>query len=338
MRAAGLDYETRRLAIRELPDPAPASGDRLLLRIQEVGVCATDRELAEFHFGYPPPGEQFLALGHEALAQVLEAGPEVKSIAPGDWVAPMVRRPCQPACPVCARGRRDLCVTGRYVERGIFGLHGYFCDYAVDAESDLVRIPADRADVAVLLEPLSVVEKAIETALRIHEWEPRTGLVLGAGPIGMLAALVLQLRGLEVSAYSLEPPEHPRARLLERAGVRYLSGLQGVAADVVIEATGSPQATFAGFGALAPLGVYGLLGSPNATGEVPFLNLLRSNQTVFGSVNASPGAFLQAVEDLGRMPREVLAGMIRRESFGSLRDTLAGPSAAEAKIVHVIRE
>ncbi len=338
MRAAGLDFDSRELVERALPDPPPPSGDRVLLRIQEVGVCGTDRELAHFHFGTPPAGERFLALGHEALAQVVEAGPGVKRLAAGDWVVPMVRRPCHPPCAMCARGRRDLCMTDGYVERGIFGLHGYFCEHVLDAEPDLVRVPANLSGVAVLLEPLSVVEKTVETALRIHEWEPRRALVLGAGPIGILAALVLQLRGLEVAVYSVEPPQHPRALLLERAGVRYLTSIEGASADVVIEAAGSPAAAFAGFRALAPLGVYGLLGSPNATGEMPFRDLLRSNQTVFGSVSASPDAFERAAEDLERMPREALAGMITRAGFSALRDTLTKPGGDAAKVVHVIRD
>jgi glucose 1-dehydrogenase len=340
MRAGGLDYDLHQVVLRDVPDPPAISGDRVLLRIQEVGVCGKDRQLTSFseEFGRPPAGERFLTLGHEALGQVIEAAPDVHALAPGDWVVPMVRRPCFPACPFCEQGRRDLCITDRYIERGIFGMHGYCCDFAVDSESDLVRVPAALADVAVLIEPLSVVEKCVETALRIHEWGPRTALVLGAGPIGMLAALVLELRGLAVALYSLEPPEHPRVRLLERVGVRYITRLEGTTADIVIEATGSPQAAFAGFRALAPLGVYGLLGSHNATGDVPFLDMLRKNQAVFGSVNASPRAFALAVEDLGRMRREALAGMIRRVGFARLGDTLSVPAGDAAKIVHVIRD
>ncbi len=338
MRAAGLDYERRTLAVRDLPEPPAASSDCVRLRVREVGVCGTDRDLAQFAFGSPPAGERFLTLGHEALAQVIEAGPGVRVLAPGDWVVPMVRRPCRPPCPLCASGRRDLCITERYVERGIFGLHGYYAEYALDAESDLTRIPPELVETAILLEPLSVVEKAVETALRIHAWEPRRALVLGAGPIGILAALALQLRGLEVAVHSLEPPGHPRVRLLESVGVRYLARLEGAQADVVIEATGSPAAAFAGFRALAPLGVYGLLGSPDASGEVPFRDLLRNNQVMFGSVNASPQAFERGVEDLARMPGEVLRAMIRRAGFADLAATLATQGAENAKTVHVIRE
>lgn len=338
MRVAGLDYERREVVVRDGPEPRLGGANEVLFRVQESGICGSDRELAAFRHGYPPPGETFLILGHEALGEVVETGPAVAALGRGDWVVPLVRRPCHPPCASCARGRRDLCLSGRYTETGIFGRHGYLREYATDAETDLVRVPADLAGRAVLIEPLSVVEKAVETALRIHEPGVRIALVLGAGPLGMLAALILNLRGLEASVYSLESPDHPRARLLERAGVRYLSRLDGVRADVVIEATGSPAAAFAGFGALAPLGVYCILGSPNARGDVPFTELMRHNKTVFGSVNAGPEAFVFAVRDLGRLDREVLGGMIQRASLAAVRQTTTAPPPAAVKIVHVVAD
>jgi threonine dehydrogenase-like Zn-dependent dehydrogenase len=334
MRAAGLDFESRALAARSVAEPSISAPDQVLLRVRQVGVCGTDRELAAFRFGCPPPGESFLTLGHEALAEVAEVGRGVRRLRRGDWVVPFVRRPCRPPCPSCARGRRDLCVSGGYTERGIFGAHGYFSEFAVDSESDLVRTPAALADCAVLTEPLSVAEKAIETALRLHEPGPRTALVLGAGPIGMLAALVLRLRGLETAVHSLEPENHPRAKLLARAGVRWLASLSGVRADIVIEATGSAEAAFAGLRALGPLGVCGILSAPNAAGEVPFIDLLRHNQAVFGSVNASPQAFARAVEDLERLDRAVLSAMLHRVRFEDFRETISGPPAQAVKVVH----
>jgi threonine dehydrogenase-like Zn-dependent dehydrogenase len=338
MRVAGLDYQQRQVVLRDGPEPRLDGASEVLFRVQESGVCGSDRELAAFRHGYPPPGEDFLILGHEALGQVVETGPAVGGLVRGDWVVPLVRRPCHPPCASCARGRRDLCVSGRYTETGIFGRHGYLREYAVDAETDLVRVPADLASRAVLIEPLSVVEKAVETALRLHEPGARTALVLGAGPLGILAALVSKLRGLEASVYSIEPADHPRARLIERAGVRYLAGLDGVRADVVIEATGSAAAAFAGFGALAPLGVYCILGSPNATGEVPFTDLMRHNKTVFGSVNAGPEAFPLAVRDLARLDRDALGAMIQRASLAAIRQTVTAPPPAAVKIVHVVAD
>jgi threonine dehydrogenase-like Zn-dependent dehydrogenase len=336
MKAAGIDFQSRALVERCRPEPALASPDQVLLRVREVGICGTDRDLARFQFGAPPPGETFLTLGHEALAEVVDVGRAVERLRPGDLVVPSVRRSCQPPCASCAAGRRDLCLSGRYSERGIFGAHGYFAEYATDAERDLVPVPPALAGCAVLVEPLSVAEKAVETALRIHEPGPRTALVLGAGPIGILAALLLQLRGLDTAVHSLEPDRHPRRKLLERAGLRWLVSLASTQADIVIEATGSAEAAFAGLRALAPLGVCGILGAPNAVGEMPFIDLLRRNQAVFGSVNASPQAFARAVDDLGRLDRETLAAMIRRTPFDSFRETVAALPGDAAKVVHVL--
>ena len=122
MRAVALDYETRSLNRLDLPEPEPPGPDEVLFRVLATGVCGTDRDLAEFRFGHPPPGERHLVLGHEALGQVVAAGSAGSAgLKPGDWVAPMVRRACAPACMSCARGRRDLCLTGGYTERGIIG-------------------------------------------------------------------------------------------------------------------------------------------------------------------------------------------------------------------------
>ena len=225
MRALALDFERRSLAEREVPEPVIETGTQVLLRIREVGVCGTDRELAEFQFGFPPAGSDYLVIGHEAIGEVQEAGSDVRDLRPGDWVVPMVRRNCRPPCPSCVRGRRDLCTSGTLQERGIFGFHGYFCETAVDDVEDLVPVPASLADKAVLIEPLSVVEKAVEMALRLHQGEPRRALVLGAGPIGILAATILRLRALEVKVHSLEPATHPRAKLIESQGIEYLTSV-----------------------------------------------------------------------------------------------------------------
>lgn len=336
MRAVALDYQQRRLELRDLAEPKLETDSQVLFRVHEVGVCGTDRELAGFHLGCPPSGDDFLVIGHEAIGQVVETGAAVKDLQPGDWVAPMIRRACHPPCPSCARDRRDLCVSPQIKERGIFGLHGYFTDYAVDEAGDLVRVPASLAARAVLLEPLSVVEKAVDTALRVREPGVETALVLGAGPIGILSALILRLRGLAVSLHSLEPADHPRARLLRDAGIEYLTRATGRQADVVIEATGSPQAVLGGIRLLAPLGVYVVLGAANAEGKFPFLDLVIKNQTIIGSVNASPQSFSLAIQDLARFDQTVVDRMIRRVGFSDFQRSIQGQQADSPKLVHVV--
>jgi threonine dehydrogenase-like Zn-dependent dehydrogenase len=335
MRAVGLDFERRQLCERELPEPDNPGPEEVLIRMHEVGVCGTDRDLAHFQFGAPPAGERFLTLGHEALGQSVACGSAVTAIRPGDWVVPTVRRPCARNCESCTRGRADLCLDGGFQERGIVGLHGYFRDFALDRASDLVAVPEPLLDVAVLLEPLSVAEKAVEIAIRYHEPGLRSAVVLGAGAVGLLAALALQGRGLQVAIHSLEPEDSPRARLVREAGLIY-GGL--TKADIVIEATGAPEAIIRGAGMMAPLGVMIVLGAADVQGIMPFAQMVMENQTVAGSVNASPQAWRDAVSDLDRMPREILRRLIHRVPARAFRESLLWPprSAAAPKIVHVL--
>ncbi|MFN7919606.1 MAG: alcohol dehydrogenase catalytic domain-containing protein [Bryobacteraceae bacterium] len=333
MIAVGLDFEHRTLTHRECAPPEIATAHQVLFRIREVGVCGTDREMAAFHLGRPPAGEHFLTIGHEAVGQVEQIGPAVTTLAQGDWVAPMVRRSCQPPCPQCASGRRDLCLTGAYTERGIFDAHGYFSEFAVDDECDLVRIPPSILDRAVLVEPLSVVEKALDTAFRIHEGDARTALVLGAGPVGILAALVLVHRGLEVAVHSLEPSSDPRAQLLASAGVRYTEG-NLPQADLVIEATGAPPAAFTAMDRLSRNGVACILGARDGHGVFPARNLVLHNLRVFGSVNASPASTKAAVADLEALDPRPLDALIHRVPWAAYRESMTGPPAQRIKLVH----
>ncbi len=341
MRAVALDFGARRLVRRQAPEPCAIGPREVLFRVHQAGVCGTDRDLARFRFGYPPEGESHLILGHEALGQVVETGSEVAGLERGDWVVPMIRRACAPPCASCARDRRDLCLTGGYLERGIFGAHGYFCDWAVDDGADLIEVPPDLVEHAVLIEPMSVVEKAIDTALRVHIGEPATALVLGAGPIGVLAALALQLRGFAVSLASLEARDHPRARLLEGAGVRYFpvsGGPAPPAADIVIEAAGAPEAALAALKSLAPLGVAVVLGAMEAPASLPLIDLITGNRALIGSVNAAPESFAAAVRDLARLDGELLDAMVRRARFGDFEKSILGPPAEAVKVVHIVAE
>lgn len=337
MKAVGLDYNTRRLVARDVPEPRLDNPGQVLIRVEQVGVCATDRELAQFHFGRPPEGESFLVLGHEVLGRVIEAGAEAKGVQPGDWTVAGIRRACSPPCQDCRAGRRDLCRTGLYRERGIFGLHGYFSDFAVDASEDLTVVPTALADVAVLAEPLSVVEKALHRAFEIRGEYPATALVLGAGPVGLLAVLALLRRGVRVTLSSLEPRDHFRARLAIDAGARYVESCAASEKfDLAVEAAGAAEAVYQAIRSLGPLGVCAVVGGSAGSGQISFSDLLRNNQAIFGSVNANPEAFHEAVADLSLFDGSLLRRMIRHMEFSEFEASILGSPSEVPKIVHVI--
>ena len=334
MQVLALNYESRKLEFCEMPEPNAPGPDQVLLRIAEVGVCGTDRDLSLFLFGKPPAGESKLVLGHEAVAQIAAVGADVAGFQKGDWVVPMVRHSCTPACRLCATRRHDLCVTGGYVERGILGLHGFFASNVIDATSNLHRIPAELVDLAVLVEPLSVVEKAWELARYLHRGDIGNVVVLGAGPVGLLAAFRAMLDGARVTVVSRESPDSPRAKLLKSAGCEYLLNFDGLKADVVIEAAGSTAAACQALACLNPLGVMVVLGARNGSGEIPFLNMIVGNQILAGSVNSAPHHFTQAIINLGRMERNVLNSLIERRGFRQAGETICSPFHDAVKVVH----
>ncbi len=334
MRSLVIDFEQRSIGELNLPEPAITRPNQILFRVHEVGVCGTDRELTTFCWPRPQPLPRFV-IGHEALGQVTETGSGVDDFKRGDWVVPMVRRPCPPLCASCARGRVDLCLTHRYTERGITGADGYFTEFAIDEAHHLVRVPERLLSYAILLEPLSVVEKAISRAISIRQTEENSALVLGLGPIGILAALVLQHRGYRVRVHSMEPEDHPRVRLLAAEGIGYARTLEG-SADLIIEAAGSADLALAATRLLAPAGIFVTLGAKQIEGKLSFIDLIVGNQTIFGSVNSSPDSFRAALTDLAVLPRSALNAMIRRFDFDDYRQTLFGNPGPEPKYVHVM--
>ncbi|MBL8239712.1 MAG: alcohol dehydrogenase catalytic domain-containing protein [Bryobacterales bacterium] len=335
MRALQLDFDSRRLAVSDHAEPAAPKPGQVRLRLLECGVCGTDRGIADFEFGAPPPGERNLILGHEAVGIVDTPG---DTLVKGQLVVPMVRRACATGCAMCRRGRRDNCLTGDYAERGIFSLHGYLCDFAVDAEEDLVAVPAALAGAAVLVEPASVVEKAWELALRLHPGEPRRVLVLGAGPIGILAAWCALRNGFAVTVLSQEAEDAPRARLLTRNGAVYTRSLDGVEADIILEACGSAAVAMAAMGSLRRLGVLILLGARPAEVRLPSLDMIIGNSIIAGSVNASRGHFEMAVRRLLSYDRQWLEPLLVRLPLAAAPDTLRQPPLNAIKVVHRISD
>lgn len=318
MQAVAVFPSKKKIDLLNIPEPQLNGPTQARLRLREVGLCGTDREIGSFEYGDPPSGADHLILGHESLAEVVELGREVRSLKSGDLVVAMVRRPCpHPECPACRVGRPDFCVTGDYTERGIKGADGFLTDYVVEDEAYLVKAPRALADVAVLVEPLTVVAKAADQAraiLRRLPYDPgrQRGLVLGAGPIGILCAMVLIANGFETLVYSRDSEQSQPAELVRSVGARYVSSastpIERLAEgsgqfDVVLEAVGFAPLMMAASQMLSPNGVLVLTGVPleSATAEVSgraIRDIVLSNKVVFGTVNAGRGDYLSAIRHL----------------------------------------
>jgi threonine dehydrogenase-like Zn-dependent dehydrogenase len=319
MRAIAMFPRQRELRIIEVPAPTMVGERDVTVRIREVGICGTDREILALQHGAPPPGSDRLILGHEAFGEVVAVGSGVRSLEAGDLVAITVRRPCDVAtCVACRVGRQDLCISGAFRERGIKEADGFMAELVVEDEGNLVRIPKVLAEVGVLVEPLSVAAKAafdLEAILRRFPWEPTNlrALVLGAGPIGLLGAMMLVARDIDTSVYSLEPKDSDRARLVESFGGEYVSARDTQLAeltkrigkvDVIFEAVGHSGVAFGALETLAPNGVCIFSGIPGGTKPTEIeldsvmRNLVLQNQMVFGTVNAARAAFATAVREL----------------------------------------
>jgi threonine dehydrogenase-like Zn-dependent dehydrogenase len=285
--------------------------------VRQVGICGTDRELLHGSFGAAPAGETALVLGHEMLGEVAATGPGVSDLVAGELVTATVRRPDD--CPSCRAGQPDMCSWLRYTERGIVGLHGFMTETVVEDARWVVAVPPALARSGILAEPLSVAEKALRQAhliqRRVAAWEPRTALVLGAGPIGLLATLLLRSRGMEVITMARSPAPHTAAEIVTAAGARYAAtretSIQEVAAglpplDLIIEATGSAAPAFAAMEVLGNNGALILLSGVGGAAELTipaaaiYRSLLVGNKVVAGSVNSAREDFVLAVADLGR--------------------------------------
>jgi len=307
-------------AVVEVEEPRRGSGE-LLVDGLAMGVCGTDNEILAGEYGEPPPGRERLVLGHESLGRVREADPD-SGFAAGDLVVGVVRRPDPEPCPACARGEFDMCRNGRYRERGIKELDGYGserwtveADYAVKLDPELERV-------GVLMEPTTIVAKAwdhIERIGRRSYFEPNRLLVTGAGPIGLLAALLGVQRGFEVTVLD-RVTAGPKPELVERLGATYATGTIAELAkpDVVIEATGVGQLVFDSLEHTAPAGIVCLTGV-SSTGrplevDAGAINreLVLENDVVFGSVNANLEHYRLAADALARADRSWLEAMITR--------------------------
>jgi len=305
-----------RLIDVETPSLDEVPGGRgVLVRVLRVGVDSTDQELDAAEYGQAPPGDDYLITGHEGFGQVEAVGPAVTGLAPGDFVVATVRR--YGSSLFDRIGMPDMTTDEVHLERGINLRHGFLAEYYVDDADFIVKVPALLRNVGVLLEPMSVVEKGIaqayEVQRRLRIWRPRRAAVMGAGTIGLLAALVLRLRGLEVTVLALRPPPYLNSDLIERLGAKYVSTTVVPVLDasrlfgpfdIIFEATGYAPIAFE---CMQALGRNGVLVLASVTGgehraEVPVdrinLEFVLGNKAMVGTVNANREHFEAGIYDM----------------------------------------
>ena len=365
MKALAVSQQNRSAGVVDVDPPVLSSPSMVRVRMLEVGVCGTDAELCAFEYGDPPDGADYLIVGHEALGIVEEAGPAVEHLRTGDLVVPSVRRPCRnEECGACTSGNQDFCLTGEYTERGIRRAHGFLAEEIVEEERYLHIVPAELRDVGVLTEPLTIAEKGLRQYAAIQRRLPwmataddeafmhgRRAMVLGAGPVGLLGAMLLIERGFETWVFSRGAANAPDARLAESIGATYASSeeidFQSLAErvgriDLVYEATGAPQLAFDVIGHLDPNAVCILTGVPGDTdalridGDEIMKRIVLQNQVVVGTVNANRRDFGQAIRDLGRFdsarPAALRAIITHRGSMDRFCDEATGKRGIKSVI------
>ena len=336
--------------LRDVPMPTVhdiPGGRGVLVRVLRVGVDGTDKEINAAEYGMAPPGDDYLILGHESFGVVEAVAEGVTELAPGDYVVASVRRPGSSIYD--AIGLQDMTTDDTYFERGINLRHGYLAEYFAESAEYLVRLPKALRTVGVLMEPTSVAEKAIGQAFeiqrRLRVWRPKRALVLGTGTLGLLASMILRLRGLDVVAMGRTPRPYLNADLLDEIGVTYLSTAEMSVAqasamhgpfDLILEGTGYSPLVFE---SMAALGKNGVLVLVSVTGgdrhvDVPADRInqgfVLGNKVVVGSVNASRADFERGVADLahaelaypgwlGRLLTHPVRGL---ENYATLLETL----------------
>jgi glucose 1-dehydrogenase len=310
--------------LTDMPKPSVADvpdGRGVLVKVLRVGVDGTDKEINAAEYGAAPPGFDFLVIGHEGFGQVDAVGPNVTELKPGDYVVATVRRPGTSIYDLI--GTNDMTTDDTYFERGINLRHGYMSEFYVDSADFIVKIPQGLKQIGVLLEPTTVVEKGIAQAYeiqrRLRVWHPKRAAVIGAGTIGLMAALVLRLRGLDVTVFGRTKKPYLNSDLIEAIGAGYIStvdvGLIDGAKefgpfDLMFEATGFSPIVFE---AMQALGKNGVLVLSSVTGgdrmvEVPAdkinLEFVLGNKVMVGTVNANREYFEMGVKDLAQAEAE----------------------------------
>jgi glucose 1-dehydrogenase len=337
--------EQNSAALEERPPPSSSTERWVHVRTLAVGVCGTDAEILSGHHGAAPSGSRSLVLGHESVGTVVAAPPD-SGLAPGDWVVGIVRHPDPVPCESCAVGEWDMCRNGLYTEHGIKGRDG-FCAELFEIEPEyLVRIDPELGHLGVLVEPTSVVAKAwehIEHIGRRAHWNPKRVLITGAGPVGLLAALLARERNLEVHLFD-RVTDGPKPGLAGRLGVHYHHGplqqlLESIRPDVVLECTGAASVVLEVMCSNARSAIVCLVGVSGSGSELPVdigrLNrsIVSENDVVFGSVNANRRHYEQAAASLSRADRDWLGGLLTRRVPLEAWPQALKPRADDVKVV-----
>jgi threonine dehydrogenase-like Zn-dependent dehydrogenase len=309
------------LGIDDVPLPGTLDGS-ILARTLAIGICGTDLEIINEGYGEPPEGQERLILGHESLGEVVEAPPE-SGFLPGQLVVGMVRRPDPEPCIHCSRGEVDMCRNGLYSERGILGLHGYASEVFRLQPEFAVPVDPKLGVPGVLIEPASVVAKAGDHALHMLRRENipvSVALVTGAGPIGLLAAMMLCRRGIETHVVDIVE-DGPKPDLVRRIGAYYHAGSPTdlkIQPEAIIECTGIGKVATAAGAISAPGAVMALTGiAASSTSYETDLNamnrrLVLGNRVVFGSVNAARRHYELAANALAAFDQDLLSRLISR--------------------------
>jgi threonine dehydrogenase-like Zn-dependent dehydrogenase len=338
------------VAVAELPAPELLNPEQVLIKVLCVGLDGTDREIVTDNFGMLPQGEDHMIIGHELLGVVEQAGVRSGLIA-GDLVTALVRRSCKDmSCSNCRSDRSDFCETGTYIERGIKEADGYLCEYVVEDAKYVVKVPKECAPYGVLVEPQSIVEKVWNQVELIQQrmiWQPKTALILGSGPLGILVAMTCRVLGMETYVWSKSDPQSLNADIIRRIGGhyrqagdvsgasdkhvgsaaadkgadRFFTGLTAYAAelnlrfDMIWECSGYPPLGYESVPLLNNNGVLALLGVTTGTGRLDIpgdllhQEMVMRNKCVIGSVNASRRDFITGIDRL-RTIEQLYPGML----------------------------
>jgi len=360
MKAVAVFPNQRRFDVIDHPEPLIESPTQVKLRMLDVGICGTDKEIISFQYGTPPPGSEYLVIGHESLGEVIETGPGVQRFKRGDLAVPTVRRPCADAnCIACRAGRPDFCYSGKFTERGINGRHGFMTEFVVEEERYVNPVPRELRDVAVLAEPLTIAEKAVTQLRQVQQrlpWagKPHRAVVLGGGPVGLLGAMKLVKEGFDTTVYSRSPKASHLADIVTGFGAKFAAAetttVEQLAnevgnIDVVYEAVGASSLAYEVMPHLGVNGVFIFTGVPGRKGPISvdadtlMRDYVLKNQVILGTVNASVQSFADAIANLAvfsrRWPKPLGAIISRRFSIGEAGVPLSGKAGGIKNVVAV---